>query len=188
MSTLIEQFDHSLTEFGSRVALVAPEHWGRPTPCPGWDVQGLVAHVIGQCRAAPYLLAGGSPTDVGDRITADTSGAHLLAAWEAAAAAARQAFAVDGALDHTVVVTSRPQSARDYIWSLTVDLTVHAWDLARGIESDERLEPELVRRIHAEMVKDVDALMAGGRFDPPVPVPAHADLQARMLGLVGRRV
>ena len=119
MSTLIEQFDHSLTEFGSRVALVAPEHWGRPTPCPGWDVQGLVAHVIGQCRAAPYLLAGGSPTDVGDRITADTSGAHLLAAWEAAAAAARQAFAVDGALDHTVVVTSRPQSARDYIWSLT---------------------------------------------------------------------
>ena len=188
MSTLIEQFDHALTEFASRVVLVAPEQWSRPTPCPDWDVQALVAHVIGQCRAVPYLLAGGSPTDARDSLAADASGADLLASWEAAAASARQAFAVDGALDHTVEVISGPQSARDYIWSLTVDLTVHAWDLARGIESDERLEPELVRRIHAEMVKDVDALMSGGRFDPPVPVPAHADLQARMLGLVGRRV
>jgi hypothetical protein len=94
---------------------------------------------------------------------------------------------LDGALDQTVTVSYGEISARDYLWQLTVDLTVHAWDLARGIGADEQLEHELVRRIHAETEKDVDTLAASGRFEPPVHVPAHADLQARMLGLFGRR-
>ena len=53
-------------------------------------------------------------------------------------------------------------SARDYIWQLTVDLTVHAWDLARGIGADERLDHELVRRIHAETEKDAETSAAAG--------------------------
>ena len=97
------------------------------------------------------------------------------------------ALAADGALDHTVTVSYGEISARDYLWQLTVDLTVHAWDLARGIGADEQLEHELVRRIHAETEKDVETLAASGLFDPPVHVPTHADLQARMLGLFGRR-
>jgi uncharacterized protein (TIGR03086 family) len=70
---------------------------------------------------------------------------------------------------------------------MTVDAAVHAWDLARGIGADDRLDPELVRRIHTEAEKDVESLAASGRFDPPVHVASHSDLQARMLALFGRR-
>jgi hypothetical protein len=68
-----------------------------------------------------------------------------------------------------------------------LDLTVHAWDLARAIGADEQLNHELVRRIHAETEKYVDSL-ATGDFGSPVHVSATADLQTQMLGLFGRRV
>jgi len=186
-TTLIEQYAHALTEFGSRVELVGDAQWADPTPCTDWDVRKLVAHVVDEARWAPYLLSGGRVSDAGDRFSGDPLGDDPAAAWRTAAAAARAAFAADGALDRTVSVSSGEMGARDYLWEMTVDATVHAWDLARAIGADERLEPELVRRIHTQREKDPDAYVESGLFGPPVQVAAHADLQARMLGLMGRR-
>lgn len=186
-TTLLEQYDHALSEFGSRLEAVEDGQWSDPTPCTEWDVRRLVAHVVDEARWAPYLLSGGTVSDAGDRFPGDPLGADPRAAWREASAAARTAFAAEGALDRTVSVSSGEMGARDYLWDMTVDATVHAWDLARAIGADERLDPELVRRIHSQRDKDPDALAAGGRFAPPVQVAAHADLQARMLGLMGRR-
>ncbi|HEU4912248.1 MAG TPA: TIGR03086 family metal-binding protein [Actinomycetes bacterium] len=187
MSTLIEQYQHALVEFGRRVEEVGDDQWSAPTPCVDWDVRALVAHVVDECRWAPYLLSGGTVADAGDRFAGDPLGDDPKAAWRSASEQARAAFAADGALDHTVSLSYGETSARDYIWEMTVDATVHAWDLARGIGADDRLDPELVRRIHTEAEKDVEARSATGLFDPPVPVAAHADLQTRMLSLFGRR-
>lgn len=187
MSTLLEQYDHALAEFGSRVELVTDDQWSASTPCADWDVRALVAHLVDECRWVPYLIGGGTVADAGDRFAGDPLGDDPKAAWRSASEAARAAFAADGALDRTVVLSYGETSARDYIWEMTVDATVHAWDLARGIGADDRLDAELVRRIHLETEKDTDSLAATGLFDPPVHVPAHADLQARMLGLFGRR-
>jgi uncharacterized protein (TIGR03086 family) len=187
MSTLLEQYDHALAEFGQRVEQVGDDQWSNPTPCTEWDVRTLVAHVVDEQRWAPYLLAGGTVADAGDRFAGDPLGDDPKGAWRTASGAAREAFEAAGALDHHVAVSWGEISARDYLWQMTVDATVHAWDLARGIGADERLDAELVRRIHAETEKDVESLAASGRFDPPVHVASHADLQARMLALFGRR-
>lgn len=186
-TTLIEQFTHALTEFSSRVELVGDAQWSDPTPCTEWDVRTLVAHMVDEARWAPYLLSGGTVSDAGDRFAGDPLGDDPKAAWRESAGAAREAFAVDGALDRTVSVSSGEMGARDYLWEMTVDATVHAWDLARAIGADERLDPELVRRIHTQREKDPHAFVESGLFRPPVQVAAHADLQARMLGLMGRR-
>jgi uncharacterized protein (TIGR03086 family) len=188
MSTLIEQFNHALAEFDSRVDQIDTEHWTAATPCAEWDVHALVGHLVDECRWVPFLLSGGTPDDAGDRFAGDPLGDDPKSAWKRESAAALDAVGRDGALDRMVTVSYGEISARDYVWELTVDLTVHAWDLARGIGADDRLEAELVRRIHAQTEKDAESLSASGRFDPPVHVPAHADLQARMLGLFGRRV
>jgi uncharacterized protein (TIGR03086 family) len=188
MSTLLEQYDHALHEFDSRVSLIGDDQWLAPTPCTEWTVRDLVAHMVDECRWVPYLLGGGSPAAAGDRFSGDPLGDDPKGAWRERSTASRQALAADGALDRTVIVSYGEISARDYLWQLTVDLTVHAWDLARGIGADDQLDHELVRRIHAETEKDTDSLAGSGLFDPPVHVPAHADLQARMLGLFGRRV
>ncbi len=190
-TTLLEQYAHALTEFGSRVELVGDEQWSDPTPCTEWDVRTLVAHVVDEARWAPYLLSGGTVAEAGDRFSGDALGDDPRAAWRDAGAAAREAFSAEGALDRTVSRclpgTSGEMGARDYLWDLTVDATVHAWDLARAIAADERLDAELVRRIHNEREKDPGAFVDKGLFAPPVQVAAHADLQARMLGMMGRR-
>ena len=186
-TTLIEQYEHAVGEFGSRVELIRDDQWSNPTPCTDWDVRTLVAHLVDETRWAPYLISGGTVADAGDRFSGDPLGADPKAAWRAAAAAALESFAADGALDRTVSVSSGEMAARDYLWDMTVDATVHAWDLARGIGADERLDQELVRRIHAEREKDPDALAETGLFAQPIQVAVHADLQARMLGLMGRR-
>ena len=188
MATLLEQYDHALTEFDTRVALIGEDQWESPTPCTDWDVRALVAHLVDECRWVPYLLDGGSPADAGERFAADPLGDDPKADWRSASTAAREAFGRDGALDHTVAVSYGEISARDYLWQLTTDVTVHSWDLARGIGADEQLDHELVRRVHSEAEKDAETLASSGLFDPPVRVAAHADLQTQMLGLFGRRV
>ena len=185
---MLEQYDAALAEFGSRVTRIRDDQWGAATPCAQWDVRTLVAHLVDEARWVPFLLDGGNPADAGDRFAGDPLGDDPVAAWLTASAAARAALGGEGALDHTVVLSSGATSARDYLWRLTVDLAVHAWDLARGIGDDDRLDAELVRRVHRESEKDVESLSASGWYDPPVHVPAHADLQARMLGIFGRRV
>jgi uncharacterized protein (TIGR03086 family) len=187
VSTLLEQFDHALSEFDRRVEKIGDDQWSAPTPCEDWDVRALVAHLVDECRWAPDLLSGGTVHDAGDRFVGDPLVDDPREAWRRASGEARRAFAAKGALDHTVVLSYGEASARDYIWEMTVDLAVHAWDLARGIGDDDRLDAELVRRIHTEAEKDVDALAESGLFGPPVPVPTHADLQTHMLGLFGRR-
>ena len=188
MSTLLEQYDHA----DGRVRLAgrrrsATTSGRTATPCTDWDVRALVAHLVDECRWVPYLIDGGTVDGAGDRFAADPLGDDPKAAWHRESAAARERSTAEGALDRTVTVSYGEISARDYLWQLTVDLTVHAWDLARGIGADEQLDHELVRRIHAETEKDTETLAKSGLFDPPVHVPAHADLQARMLGLFGRR-
>lgn len=187
MSTLLEQYEHALTEFGRRVEQVGDDQWGKPTPCTDWDVRALVAHVVDEQRWVPYLLGGGTVAAAGDRFADDPLGGDAKAAWREASKAARAAFEAEGALDKPVSVSSGETSARDYLWAMTVDAAVHAWDLARGIEADDHLEHELVRRIHRESEKDAEELAASGVYGEPVSVPAGADLQTRMLGLFGRR-
>jgi uncharacterized protein (TIGR03086 family) len=187
-STLLEQFDHAQAEVDSRVDQVKEHQWSDPTPCTNWDVRALVAHLVDEMRWAPFLLGGGSVASAGDRFGGDSLGEDPKAAWHRESRAARDALHADGALDRTVALSYGDTSARDYLWEMTCDLAVHAWDLARGIGADEHLDAELVRRIHHETQKQVESLAASALFDPPVPVPAHADLQTRMLALFGRRV
>jgi uncharacterized protein (TIGR03086 family) len=187
VSTLLEQYSHALDEFGSRVSQVAEEQWTQPTPCTDWDVRALVAHVVDEQRWAPYLLQGGTVADAGNRFEGDPLGEDPKAAWSTASQAALEAFSAEGALDQHVALSYGETSARDYLWEMTVDAAVHAWDLARGIGADDRLDPELVRRIHQAAAKDVERLTKSPLFADPVMVASGADLQSRMLGLYGRR-
>ena len=70
---------------------------------------------------------------------------------------------------------------------MVFDLVVHTWDLARAIEGDEKIDPELVDAVYARIEPEVDSLAASGLFDPPVPVGPDADEQTRLIAATGRR-
>ncbi|MFE0462008.1 TIGR03086 family metal-binding protein [Kitasatospora sp. NPDC058965] len=177
----------AVASFGRRVAGVAANQWSAPTPCTAWSVRDLVNHLTTEQLWVPELLLGATVAEVGDRFDGDRLGDDPVASWTAAAAAARAALELPDALELVVHLSYGDRSAQEYCAELTVDLTVHTWDLARATGQDARLAPELVAFALHEVTPYADQLSDTGYFDPPVPAAADADPQTRLLALLGRR-
>ncbi|MFG2822486.1 TIGR03086 family metal-binding protein [Kitasatospora sp. NPDC048365] len=176
----------ALERFGRLVAEAGAGQWEDPTPCSDWTVRDLVNHVTVEQLWVPAMLAGSSVAEVGDRYDGDVLGDDPAAAWRAAAAAALAAFAEPGALGRTVHLSYGDRPAEGYCREMTVDAVVHGWDLAVGLGADARMAADAAEFALAEVTPYADALVASGLFAPPVAVPVGADVQTRLLGLVGR--
>lgn len=180
-------FEVAAGEFDRRVRAIRADQWGSATPCTEWDVRALVNHVVTEQLWAPLLLAGATIDEVGDRFDGDQLGADPVTTWTSAVAAARTVFAAPGALRQSVELSSGHRPAQVYCQEMTLDLTVHAWDLAWAVEADERLDEDLVRDVLAFIEPQIEQLAGTGLFAPPIPVDAGADAQTRLLALLGRR-
>jgi len=183
---LLELFQRAQAQFTDRVDAVAPDQWDDES-LPGWTVADLVAHLVTEQLWVPPLLAG-EPVLEGrfPEEPSDLLGSDPFTGWESAADDALSAFAEDDALVRTVHLSRGPTPATDYILEMTVDLTVHAWDLARATDGDTDLDGELVTTalVYAESLPE-DGIP--GVIDPPLDVSATADPQTRLLARFGRK-
>ena len=132
-------------QFDNRIRRVRDAQWGNATPCADWDVRLLAAHVVAGQREAAAALTGrsASSTDGAGAGRADGGDADPVAAWTAAADAAADAWNAPGALDREVSLPTGPQPADAYLERRIVELTVHAWDLARAIGDDDDVPNDL---------------------------------------------
>ena len=186
MTQAIAMYRRSVEEFGQRVMAIGEADWPRPTPCTEWTVRDLVRHLVYEELWAPPLLAGATIGEVGDRFEGDILGDDPQAAWKEAAAAALAAASKE-ALGRTVHLSFGDFPGQEYIGQLTADHTIHAWDLARGVGGDERLDPDLVDFVFAFMAPQAEQWADAGVFAPAVPVADGADTQTKLLALSGRR-
>ena len=153
--------------FGEAVAS-ANDHWDRQSPCEAWDARGVLEHVIGfhdVLLLRPLRLKPDRPRE-------DPQGRwqltyHLLA----------QALG-SGVATQLDVYTLMP--------NLTRDVLVHTWDLARAVGGDDRLNPQWCELFCAGLPTDPQDLTTSGMFGAPIPVPDENDVQARLLGRLGR--
>jgi hypothetical protein len=67
-----------------------------------------------------------------------------------------------------------------------VDNAVHAWDLARSIGADDRLDAELVSALHDRLLLEGTGLVADHFAKPTMELGSDANQQDRLLDLVGR--
>ncbi|MEV5432828.1 TIGR03086 family metal-binding protein [Streptomyces sp. NPDC052701] len=157
-----------------------------PTPCAEYDVRALVNHlfqVVVQFRA----LAAKQPADFTD--TPDRVGAGGDWREEFAGAAARlvEAWSEPGAEEGTTGAMGLP--ARTVGCLVLLDLTVHAWDLARATGREYRPGPEDagVLGVLGETVAEMaPTARQRGLFAEPAPVPRGADRFERLLAETGR--
>ncbi|MFL1379871.1 MULTISPECIES: TIGR03086 family metal-binding protein [unclassified Nocardiopsis] len=184
MERLIDLHGIALEEFDRRVRLIRMTDWALPTPCADWDVHDLVAHLTAEQLWVPPLLDGLTPEEVGDRFEGDILGEEPLAAWEVAAREARAAWLAPSARGRTVHLSFGDAPAQEYLWQMTFDLGVHAWDLARALNADENLDPDLTAELYGWARKR--HLGPGSAFDAPVPVGEEAGVQERLLAFSGR--
>ena len=184
---LLEPYQRAQAQFTARVDAVEPGQWDVPV-LPGWTVLDLVAHRTADQLAVPRLLAGGSRDDARPTPAGELLGDDPLSAWEDAADDALTAWAAHGALDGTLDLPGGPVPAAHHLRAMTADLTVHAWDLARAVGGDTRLDRSLVVDALDFAEEHIAEDGVPGLVDPPVPIPSGADPLTRLVARYGRRV
>jgi uncharacterized protein (TIGR03086 family) len=90
-------------------------------------------------------------------------------------------------MDRTVHLSFGDFPGREYAMQLFADHLIHAWDLARAIGVDERLDPELVGACTTWFTPMEDGLPQRRRDRRAPPGPDGADAQTRLLAMFGRR-
>jgi uncharacterized protein (TIGR03086 family) len=186
MDDIAKLHRRALESTGRVVARITPEQMDLPTPDGEWDVRALLNHVVAGNLWAAELGAGRTIEDVGDKLDGDRVGRDPAGAYNASAAVAAEVFERPGALDAPCAVSYGPVPGHVYAGHRFLDVLVHGWDLASATGQDARLEPELVDDCLEVVEPQLEMLQASGAFGPPVPVPAGADAQARLLGMLGR--
>jgi uncharacterized protein (TIGR03086 family) len=168
-------FEWAATDAVSMVERVRPAQRGAPTPCIEWDVDALVAHMMG---GPSYLLAA---------LEIESSDLNPDG-YRPAIIRCVEALGVPGALER------RCMSPAGFEWSVAdatagtaMDQLVHTWDLAVAIGADSRNEPEHVEAVVAMFVPQMPELgRSAGIVGPGVPIPEGASAQDRLLGAMGR--
>lgn len=176
----------AVAEFARRVSAIDDDQWRTPTPCAEWDVRALVSHLVYENRWTPPLMSGATMTEVGDRFEGDLLGAEPKRAWDESSREAVAAVQEPGAMQRTVHLSFGDVVGSEYALQLFADHLIHAWDLARAIGGDERLDPQLVTAC-ADWFSSVEPAYRGAGIIGPAPaVPADADPQTSLLARFGR--
>ena len=176
----------AVEEFDARVRAVGDDQWELPTPCSDWNVRQLVNHLVYENRWTVPLMGGSTIAEVGDRYEGDLLGDDPAKAWEGSSTEAVAAVGADGALGRTVHLSAGPTPAGEYVSQLFADHLIHAWDLARAVGADERLDPELVDACAAWFASMEDVYRSIGAIGDRPETPPGADAQTVLLAAFGR--
>src|ERR1700712_2457627 len=189
----IRELDRRAMDVTARIVpLITPEHYDHPTPCEGWLVRDLLAHIIGQYHGFA-LAASGRPTSV-EAFRPRPVTADLVSSYTAAAALVTEAFAEHGVLDRKFYLPEirdggsfpAPQAIGFHL----VDEVAHAWDLARSIgvpvDFDEQVL-EAALSIAVRVPNDPASRGAGFAFAPAHPAEPGLATLDRIVALLGRR-
>ena len=77
-------------------------------------------------------------------------------------------------------------TAAGYLQEVVSDVTIHSWDLARAVSTDELLDDHLVEAVWTVFAPQKNMLAASGLYSATMPVRKNAPLQSRLLALTGR--
>jgi uncharacterized protein (TIGR03086 family) len=180
-------FERALSEFGRYLVKIEPNQWSAATPDTDWDVRRLVAHNLGEVAWVPDLLAGRTIEEVGDKYAGDLIGDNVVNSWDIIAAAATKAVRAGGDLNRTTHLSYGDFPARTYLQHQLIDLTIHAWDLARALGSNDQLDPDLAQAAYEWFAPQAAEWHDSGITGPAVRVAEDADSQIKLIALSGRR-
>ncbi len=187
MTDMPERYRAAADRFGALVRQVGADQWTNPTPCSEWDVRALVSHVHGETLWVPPLFEGKTVADVGDRFDGDLLGDDPEASWDEAVGPAATAIAEPGAMQRPVQLSRGATPGEAYAGELFSDLAIHGWDLAKGIGVDDAMDPVWVEELYQQFAPHEREMKAWGIYGDMVIPPEGADLQTKLLAVVGRR-
>jgi uncharacterized protein (TIGR03086 family) len=174
-------------DFLARVDGIPPGGWNSPSPCAGWSVRDVVAHVVVVHRRVLARLTGGElpgidppPQQPGEDLPAQLRAlvAQMCEAVEDPIRAGRTVDSMIGPVTFGELVATL----------LCVDALIHTWDIARATGQDELLDPGAVAdAVRFLAPRDAD-LRVPGEFGARLDPPSGADEQGRLIAFSGRAI
>ncbi|MGN9843284.1 TIGR03086 family metal-binding protein [Nonomuraea sp. H19] len=161
----------------------------RPTPCAGWTLGDLLAHMTAQHRGFAAAAAGAGP-DLAHWVV-DPPGDDPVADYLRAAEAVIAAFADSPRSQFALpeISMAQPFPAATAVAFHFIDYVVHAWDVAAALGATYDPEPDLLAAALpvALAVPDGERRLApGSAFRPALPVADEAGPLERVLAALGR--
>lgn len=178
--------DRAGAELRARLAVLEPDQLPLPSVLPGWTVYDLVNHVIGGALRYRLMLDGADQATMAATRTQDHVGADPVSSYGDLSAPLRERFRQPGALEQVVQHPAGRRTGLELLRMRNTDVALHAVDLARSIDADDRLAPDLVDYLLAACAPMFDAGRAAGFFGVARDVGPDADPQERLLALAGR--
>ena len=183
MQNIRELHRRSVEAIRPVVTRVTPADLDRPTPCAGWDLRTLLAHMTGQDRGFAAAALADVPADAfapGDPAT-----------WEAGAAVVVAAFAAADP-DRPVLMAEFGGTRfplETVIGFHLLDTLVHGWDVAASLGVEVAYDDELLTAVRqqAELVPGGAVRTAPGAPFAPI-LSTVDDGWAGTLALLGRDV
>jgi len=159
----------------------------KATPCPEFDVAGLLDHIVFIARRVAVLGQGGHFADVPD--------VHLAGDWaEAFGAAAddiERVWSDPAKLDQSYTVPwAEGIPGAPLLMAYTSEFATHGWDLAQAVDGNYQPDEEAL----AGALIAVKHIPAEGRDDPMVPfgpvvdAPSDATPLEQIVAWTGRRI
>lgn len=164
------------------VDAVSPGQLDRRTPCPDWDVRGLLEHLVGWIRVFDSAANGGAydgdPTDY--RLTDDyaarfrRSADSLVGGWRA------------HGFDRTVRLTSGEMPAQMVFNMTLMEYLTHGWDLATATGARPPFSEEEAEATLERARQTLQPQFRGASIGAEVPVPDDAPALTRLAAFMGR--
>jgi uncharacterized protein (TIGR03086 family) len=174
----VELLDRSLAYTRVALASVSDDDLGRATPCTGWDLGRLLAHMedaldaFGEGATGEVRLIGTG--EAGPRVRRlQEKACTLLGTWS----------------DEPPMRTRigpHPVDTGVLVLTAALEITVHGWDVARSLGLAHPLPEDLADRLLPVARALVTPPDRGRRFADPRPVPRPADAAAGLLAFLGR--
>lgn len=166
------------------VLAVRDEELTRRTPCEGYDVRGVVDHLMGVLTVAEHA-GRKAPQPEPTELWTDRMHGDWRARFTELVEAAALAWADDGAWQGETVLLGRTFTAESAGRKLVGELVVHGWDVARATGRDYEPDPAAVRLVHEYFTRTLGE-SRNAAWGPEVRVREGAPTLDRVLGLSGR--
>jgi uncharacterized protein (TIGR03086 family) len=183
LSGAVELLERSLAYTRGTLADVRPDLLDRPTPCVGWSLGHLLAHMEDALDAFTEAASGRVRLDPVPETTTRVEALRekacaLLGAWAAALPTDADDIAVgDVGLDAPLLVATA-----------ALEITLHGWDVGQATGGRTRIPADLARGLLGVASQVIGPLDRGPRFACPRPVPTDASYDERLLAWTGRAV
>ncbi|HCB07683.1 MAG TPA: TIGR03086 family protein [Nocardioides bacterium] len=180
LSGAVELLERSLGYTRVLLVDVTPDQLDRSTPCAGWTLGQLLAHMEDALDAFTEAAVGRVEVDpvppTETRVDAlQEKACALLGAWAAPRPVSRDVAVGDLDLDGPLLVATA-----------ALEITLHGWDVGQATGRRTRIPDDLARGLLPLAQHVIDESDRGPRFADPRPTPPVAAADQRLLAWTGR--